>query len=292
MKISQKFEKVLDDLLQLLENSQKEVMHLPIQAFQTFSKFNEETVAQMAPKITPKLLKIFKAEHNEGSLGQELVNLFKQWCQFDDCRDIFINTFIPFIMEIIQSYYNSTPNEENKDKQITYTSNMSESSSLESVKSKLSNELKTINVIDSTLLMHVLDLLCTLLKRTDKTTQPDEFNKIIVLFPQLLNIVHKSDDMFLHLHGTTALKTFIFTGHQEILKICDPQSIIECAKKLLSPLTNEAAAVCLGNLVIQIFSKIQPNIDTSVLFCVVQKIYKSRMPSTLQSLVLIFARLI
>lgn len=55
-------------------------MHLPIQAFQTFSKFNEETVAQMAPKITPNLLKIFKAEHNEGSLGQELVNLFKHWC--------------------------------------------------------------------------------------------------------------------------------------------------------------------------------------------------------------------
>lgn len=55
----------------------------------------------MAPKITPKLLKIFKAEHNEGSLGQELVNLFKHWCQFDDCRDIFINTFIPFIIEIV-----------------------------------------------------------------------------------------------------------------------------------------------------------------------------------------------
>lgn len=30
MKISAKFETVLDDLLQLLEHSQKEVMHLPI----------------------------------------------------------------------------------------------------------------------------------------------------------------------------------------------------------------------------------------------------------------------
>lgn len=55
---------------------------------------------------------------------------------------------------------------------------------------------------------------------------------------------------------------------------------------------NEQAALCLGNLVVQIFHKIQPNIDTSVLFCVVQKIYKTRMPSTLQSLVLVFARLI
>ena len=50
--------------------------------------------------------------------------------------------------------------------------------------------------------------------------------------------------------------------------------------------------MCVGNLVIQIFHKIQPKIDTSVLFCVVQKIYKIRMPSALQSLVLVFARLI
>lgn len=98
--------------------------------------------------------------------------------------------------------------------------------------------------------------------------------------------------MFLLLHGTTALKNFIFVGHTEILKIVDAAKIIEVSKKLLSPLTNEQAAMCLGNLIIQIFHKIQPDIDTSVLFCVVQKIYKSRMPSTLQSLVLVFARLI
>ena len=55
---------------------------------------------------------------------------------------------------------------------------------------------------------------------------------------------------------------------------------------------NEQAAICLGNFIIQIFHKIQPEIDTDVLFAVVQKIYKTRMPSTLQSLILIFARLI
>lgn len=63
-----KFEGILDDLLQLLDYS-NDVMSLPIEAFQTFSKVNEATVSQMAPKITPKLLEIFKAEHSEGSLG-------------------------------------------------------------------------------------------------------------------------------------------------------------------------------------------------------------------------------
>lgn len=42
---------------------------------------------------------------------------------------------------------------------------------------------------------------------------------------------------------------------------------------------------------IQIFDKIEPKIDTALLMNVVWKIYKSRMPSIVQSLVLIFARL-
>ena len=62
--------------------------------------------------------------------------------------------------------------------------------------------------------------------------------------------------MFLLLHGTAALKNFIFLGHKDILKICKAEQIIEVAKKLLSPQTNEQAAMCLGNLIIQIFHKI------------------------------------
>lgn len=40
-----KFEGILDDLLKLMETSSKEVMHLPIEAFYTFSRVNQETVS-------------------------------------------------------------------------------------------------------------------------------------------------------------------------------------------------------------------------------------------------------
>lgn len=59
------------------------------------------------------------------------------------------------------------------------------------------------------------------------------------MFPKLINFVLKSDDVFLHLHGTIALKNFIFLGSKEILKILDAKYIINVAKKLLSPSTNE-----------------------------------------------------
>ena len=77
-----------------------------------------------------------------------------------------------------------------------------------------------------------------------------------------------------------------------MLEVSSPEEIIRVCKKLLSPTTNEQAALCLGNLIIQVIHKIQPRVDTSLLMCVVQKIYKSRMPSIVQSLVLVFARLI
>lgn len=59
----------------------------------------------MSPKVTPKLLQLFRNYHSEGDLGQELINLFKKWCNFSEVRQIFVETFIPFIMEIVKQYY-------------------------------------------------------------------------------------------------------------------------------------------------------------------------------------------
>jgi hypothetical protein len=77
-----------------------------------------------------------------------------------------------------------------------------------------------------------MDLLCTLLKRTKDKTSP-EFSKIIDVFPKLLEYVHKSDDMFLLLNGTSTLRTFINLGAPEILKRVSAKDIVEVAKKLL-----------------------------------------------------------
>ena len=68
--------------------------------------------------------------------------------------------------------------------------------------------------------------------------------------------------------------------------------VIELSKKMLLPTTNESTAMFLGNFIIQIFVNLSPKIDTDVLMSVITKIYKSRMPSIVQSLVLVFARLI
>jgi hypothetical protein len=68
----------------------------------------------MTPKVLPRLLSIFNMYHSESSVGNDLVHLFKLWCNYQECRQIFIDTFIPFIMDIVDKYYQNTPNIDNK----------------------------------------------------------------------------------------------------------------------------------------------------------------------------------
>ncbi len=107
-----------------------------------------------------------------------------------------------------------------------------------------------------------------------------------------MEIVHSSDDLFLLLHGTAMLKTFAHIAHKDILKLVTPKKIIEVAKKLLQPTLPEQAAMMLGSFIIYIIHNIEPKIDTNLLMSVVWKIYKSRMPSIVQCLILVYARLI
>lgn len=109
-------------------------------------------------------------------------------------------------METVDSYYNSTANADNKDQMLVPQNPIDLSAD------KSSADQKATTFVDSSILMHVLDLLCTLLKKT-KNKQSDEFKKIMDSFPRLLEYVHKSEDTFLLLHGTSALRTFIHLGH-------------------------------------------------------------------------------
>ena len=63
--------------------------------------------------------------------------------------------------------------------------------------------------------------------------------KIIELFPQLMGMVKKSEDMFLLLHGTATIKNFIFTAGKEILKVSNVDEIVSTVNRLLQPDINE-----------------------------------------------------
>jgi len=51
-----KFQLILEPLLSMLDKAPLECKYLPVEAISTFSKLNEQLVAQASPVVTPKLL--------------------------------------------------------------------------------------------------------------------------------------------------------------------------------------------------------------------------------------------
>ena len=63
----------------------------------------------------------------------------------------------------------------------------------------------------------------------------------------------ESNDLYLLLHSTSALRTWVANCHEQILDMGLTDQILELAKKMLDPKTLESTALFLGNFIIQIF---------------------------------------
>lgn len=75
-------------------------------------------------------------------------------------------------------------------------------------------------MVDASILTHVIDLLNNILKFANSE---EERTSIATVFPKLLQYTEKTDDMFLLLNGTQALKQFIYLASKEVVKVCQPE---------------------------------------------------------------------
>lgn len=245
------------------------------------SKIDEEAVAKIAHESVSTLLRLFEYYHDERIIGPDLLEIFKMWTNYEKCKSIFCKNYTPFALKIVKNYF-----------YMTNTKRNTEMGGEDVAKTK-KNEFRALEnadkLLDSSILQHSLDILCRLLKKTDPETE--EHAALIDIFPILLQISLESEDVYLLLHTTSTLRTFIAVSHEKIQERKVTKKILEVAKKMLKPETNESTAVFLGNFIIQIFSKISPKIDTDILMGVIEKIRKCRIPTIVQSLVLVYARL-
>jgi hypothetical protein len=235
----------------------------------------------IAHESAPHLLKLFEHYHDVSVIGADLLDIFKMWTNYDKCKSIFCNNYTPFALKIVKNYFHMT----NTGKSTDVTSDEHHKKQKDAFRA-LENADK---MLDSSILQHSLDILSRLLKKTDADSE--EHCAVIDIFPILLQIAIESEDVYLLLHTTSTLRTFIAVSHKKIKERKVTKKILEVAKKMLKPETNEATAVFLGNFIIQIFSKISPKIDTDILMGIVEKIRKCRIPTIVQSLVLVYARL-
>ena len=117
---------------------------------------------------------------------------------------------------------------------MTNTKTSTDVSSDQHAKNK-KNEFRSLEnadkILDSSILQHSLDILCRLLKKTDPESQ--EHVALIEIFPILLQIALESQDVYLLLHTTSTLRTFIAVSHEKIKeKKVTKKKIIKEVKKV------------------------------------------------------------
>jgi len=170
------------------------------------SKIDEVAVASIAHESAPHLLKLFEFYHDKPLIGADLLDIFKMWTNYEKCKEIFCNNFTPFALKIVKNYF-----------YMTNTNKTTDVSSDEHAK-KQKDAFRALenadNMLDSSILQHSLDILCRLLKKTDSDSP--EHNAVIDIFPILLQIALESQDLYLLLHTTSCLRTFIAISHEKI----------------------------------------------------------------------------
>ena len=126
---------------------------------------------------------------------------------------------------------------------------------------------------------------------------PEEptYEHFMCILPLLISkLLTCMDDQPFVIVGTTCVRTLIAYGHKRIQQNPKKQflpDMLKLCERLLDPLVGEIACINVGYLLLHIFDKMMPKISTELLMAVVQKMYKSRMPSVVQSLAALFGRL-
>ncbi len=101
------------------------------------------------------------------------------------------------------------------------------------------------------------------------------------------------DDQSFVIVTTNCVRTIVAYGHKAIhsAKKHIVTDLLKLCEKLLDPTGAEICCINVGYMLLHIFDKLMPKVSTELLMAVVQRVYKSRMPSVVQSLAALFAHL-
>lgn len=99
---------LLNDVVDLIYLADDDTIWIPIHALKLLTRLDDKGVATIAGNTTEHLLKMFIRHHDRGSIGQDLLEIFKIWCQYDSCKNIFCKSFTHYVLKILINYHKLT----------------------------------------------------------------------------------------------------------------------------------------------------------------------------------------
>ena len=266
-----------DKLIDLLDRVNEDTIFIPIENLLFLSKLNKEKALYVPLKHLNPILKIYSSNFNDSFIGTKLLELIKIWCEDKSSATVILDKFIPIAIKVFEDFYKNNLGEVNTNFEMVKKTVMTEHSNPD------------INT-SSEMLPNLIDIITMLIKYCSENKDNNNLMWISLIIKALCDILILTNDITILQRGSSLLRFYIALCKDTIIKQNQVPLLLKVINRYFDPTLLESSLLYLGNVISQFFFHIENKIIPSILESIVKRIYKAKMPSIVQSLILVYSR--
>ena len=266
-----------DTLIELLDKVNEDTIFIPIENLLFLTKLNREKALYVPLKHMSPLLKIYSENFNDSFLGTKMLELIKMWCEDKTSASVLLDKFIPIAIKVFEDFYKNNLGETNSNFEMVKKTVMTEHSN---------PDIKT----SSEMLPNLIDIITMLIKYCSENGDENNLMWVSLIIKALCDILIRTNDVTILQRGSSLLRFYIALCTPTIQKQKQVPLILKVINRYFDPTLLESSMLYLGNVISQFFFHIENKIIPSILESIVKRIYKAKMPSIVQSLILVYSR--
>ena len=271
--------KDFDKLIELLGKVNEETLFIPVENLLYLTKLNQETSLYLPHNHLTPLLQIYSNNFNDPYVGPKILELIKIWCSEKKSANYLLDKFIPIAIKVFEDFYKNNIGKINDEFEEVKNTVMTEHSN---------PDIKTT----SDILPNLIDIIIMLIKYCHDNNDSTNLMWISLIIKALCDILLLSNESTILQKGCSLLRFYIALCKDTIIKFNQIPLLLKVIDRYFDPEIYENSLLFLGNVICQYFYHIENKIIPNILENIVKRIYKAKMPSIVQSLILVYSRFI
>ena len=268
-----------DALILILNKVNEDTRFIPIENLLYLTKLSKENALYIPLHHLTPVLKIYAENFNDNYVGPKILELIKIWCEDKRSAHCLIDKFIPIAIKVFEDFYRNNIGKTDEDFEEVKNTVMTEHSN---------PDIKT----SSDMLPNLIDIITMLIKYCNENKDDTNLIWISLIVKSLCDILLLSNDVTILQHGCSLLRFYIALCKNIILRQNQVPLLLKVIDHYLDMSLLENSMLYLGNVICQFFFHIENKIIPNLLENIVKRIYKAKMPSIVQSLILVYSRFI
>ena len=271
--------KDFDILIELLDKVNEDTLFIPVENLLYLTKLNKETSLYLPHNHLNPLLQIYSNNFNDPYIGTKILELLKIWCSEKKSANYLLDKFIPIAIKVFEDFYKNNIGKTDEEFEEVKNTVMTEHSN---------PDIKT----NSEMLPNLIDIIIMLIKYCHDNNDNTNLMWISLIIKALCDILLLSNETTILQKGCSLLRFYIALCKETIIKFNQIPLLLKVIDRYFDPEIYENSLLFLGNVICQYFYHIENKIIPNILENIVKRIYKSKMPSIVQSLILVYSRFI